>query len=146
MDSTATSRYKRVWIGVGLLNVAWLYWMTLRPNPEVAANLAPLTSSAARWGISFYWLIDIAGNIVVFAPLGACVALLLGCKVPEWVLWAALGGAGLSASIELLQAALPDRVTAWDDFVLNTLGAVVGALMACGAQALFKKYNKGRTA
>ncbi len=146
MDSTATSHRRGVWLGLAALNVAWLYWMTLRPNPEVAANLAPLTSSAARWGISFYWLIDIAGNVGVFVPLGACIALLLGCRVPARVLWAALGGAGLSASIELLQATLPDRVTAWEDLVLNTLGAGIGALLVCGAQALFKKYNKGRTA
>lgn len=146
MDSTATSRCRGVWLGLAALNAAWLYWMTLRPNPEVAANLAPLTSSAACWGISFYWLIDIAGNIVVFAPLGACVALLLERKVSERVLWAALGGAVLSASIELLQVALPDRVTAWDDFVLNTLGAGMGALLACGVQALFKKYDRRKIA
>jgi len=147
MDSTITSRYKGVWLGLALLNIAWLYWMTLRPNPEVAASLAPLTTPAARWGISFYWLIDIAGNVGVFIPLGACVALSLGTAAPgRAILWAMGGGVVLSASIELLQLGLPDRVAAWDDLMLNTLGAVIGALLVCGVQTLFKITPKGRIA
>jgi hypothetical protein len=48
---------------------AWLLWMTLRPNPSVAVDLAPLTTPAADRGISPHALISLAGN-VVFALSG----------------------------------------------------------------------------
>ena len=40
--------------------VVWLLWMTLRPNPSVAADR----------GVSPHALIGLAGNVVVFAPSG----------------------------------------------------------------------------
>jgi glycopeptide antibiotics resistance protein len=110
----------------------WLLWMTLRPNQTVAADLAPLTESAADQGISVHLLIDLAGNIVVFAPLGAALALALRDR-PVWrrLLLATLGGAGLSLVIELIQTAMPTRVAALDDWLLNTGGALLGAAASC---------------
>lgn len=105
----------------------WLLWMTLRPNPEVAANLESLTAPAAGYGISAFWLIDIAGNIAVFAPLGAAVALALETKR---IRYGTLAGFTLSVTIELLQGFLTTRVSSWEDVALNTLGAGMGAAAA----------------
>jgi glycopeptide antibiotics resistance protein len=106
--------------------------MTLRPNQTVATNLAPLTESAAKQGISIHLLIDLAGNVVVFAPLGAALALALRDRpMGRRMLLATLGGASLSLAIELLQTAIPSRVTALDDWLLNTGGAFLGALVGC---------------
>jgi glycopeptide antibiotics resistance protein len=109
-----------------------LLWMTLRPNQTVAADLAPLTESAADQGISIHLLIDLAGNVLVFAPLGAALAMAQRDR-PVWrrLLLATLGGAGLSLVIELIQMATPTRVAALDDWLLNTAGAFLGALVAC---------------
>ncbi len=122
------------WTLAGVV-VVWLLWMTLRPNPSVAANLAPLTEPAAERGISPRVLIGLVGNVVVFVPLGAALALALGGKpAGRRLLLATLAGAGLSFGIELAQMALPSRVTAADDLVLNTVGTAVGAVISLGMQ------------
>ena len=110
---------------------AWLLWMTLRPNPTVAASLALLTEPAADRGISPRVLIGLAGNVVVFVPLGAALALALGEKpAGRRLLLATFIGAGLSLCIELAQMAIPSRVTAVDDLLLNTVGTAVGATIS----------------
>lgn len=120
------------WWALAGVVVAWLLWMTLRPNQTVAAGLAQLTTSAAARGISAHLLIDLAGNVVVFVPLGAALALALSDKpMKRRLLLATLGGAVFSLCIELLQTAIPTRVTALDDWLLNTTGAAVGAMFGC---------------
>jgi len=114
--------------------------MTLRPNPTVAADLAPLTDPAAARGISAHVLISLVGNVVVFVPLGAALALALGDKpAGRRLLLATLTGAGLSLCIELAQMALPSRVAALDDLLLNTTGTAIGALAAASSQNIKRK-------
>jgi glycopeptide antibiotics resistance protein len=106
--------------------------MTLRPNQTVAADLAPLTTSAAARGIPTRVLIGLAGNVVVFVPLGLALALALHDRpVGRRLLLATLGGAGLSLAIEITQLAVPTRVAALDDWLLNTLGTTIGATTGC---------------
>jgi glycopeptide antibiotics resistance protein len=117
----------------------WLLWMTLRPNPTVAENLAALTEPAADRGISPHVLISLAGNIVVFMPLGAALVFALGDKsARQRLLLATLVGAGLSLGIELVQMTIPSRVTAVDDLLLNTIGTATGALVGFGTQNIVK--------
>lgn len=121
-----------VWWALAAAVAAWLLWMTLRPNQTVAADLAPLTESAAEQGVSVRLLIDLAGNVAVFAPLGAALALALRDRpMRRRLLLATLGGAGLSFTIELIQTAIPTRVAALDDWLLNTGGAFLGAVTGC---------------
>ena len=132
-------QFKKLWWIVATATALWLLWMTLRPNTTVATDLAPLTVPATQRGLSLYWLIGIAGNIVVFAPLGAAVALALGYHPARLCL---LGGSGagalLSAVIELAQLALPSRVSAVGDWALNTVGAALGAALAVFAPPYLK--------
>ena len=44
--------------------------MTLRPQATVSRDLTPITRPAAQRGLSIHWLINIAGNVAVFVPLG----------------------------------------------------------------------------
>jgi glycopeptide antibiotics resistance protein len=119
------------WLLAGVVAV-WLLWMTLRPGPTVANDLAPLTRSAATRLIPVHVLIDLLGNVAVFVPLGLAVALALGPRpLGQRLLWATLAGAGLSLAIELIQATLPSRVSAVDDWLLNTIGTALGALAGC---------------
>jgi len=119
------------WVLAGA-SAVWLLWMTLRSNQAVAADLAPLTEAATGRGIPARLLINLAGNVVVFAPLGAALALaLIGRPLRRRLLWATLTGAGLSLAIELTQAALPGRVAATSDWLLNVGGTGLGALVGC---------------
>jgi glycopeptide antibiotics resistance protein len=117
-----------LWWALAGLVAAWLLWMTLRPNPSVAQDLMPLTRPAAARGISPRVLIGIAGNAVVFWPLGLTLALAMRSRSSRaQFVWPTFVGAGLSLAIELAQLALPSRVTALDDWLLNTAGAALGA-------------------
>lgn len=128
-----------LWWALAALAAAWLLWMTLRPNAAVSADLAPLTASASARGISGHVLIDLAGNVVVFAPLGLALALALSAlPAGRAFLLATAGGAALSLAIELAQAALPSRVAALDDWLLNTAGAALGAGLGCALRAAMR--------
>ena len=137
------SRWKW-WLLIGL-TTAWLLWLTLRPdryfNPN-QLNLIPLaehggalsclihnncfSSRRAFW----FLLIDVIGNMVVFMPLGFGLAgALRQATWPQTLRLAAMGGFGLSLTIELFQLTIPSRTTDIDDLIFNTLGAVIGALV-----------------
>ena len=121
-----------LWWGLACAVAGWLLWMTLRSNQTVAADLAPLTTPAAARGIPTRVLIGLAGNVVVFVPLGLALALALHDRpVGRRLLLATLGGAGLSLTIELTQLAVPTRVTALDDWLLNTTGTAIGGAIGC---------------
>jgi hypothetical protein len=62
-------------------------------------------------------------NVLLFVPVGALLAALLG----RW--WAAvLVAASCSAAIEVVQSRWLERIGSVDDLVANTLGAALGAL------------------
>lgn len=132
------------WALAGAVTV-WLLWMTLRPNLTVAADLAPLTEPAAARGISPHVIISLAGNIVVFVPLGAALTLALGGKpAGRRLLLATFIGAALSLIIELVQTVIPSRVTALDDWLLNTVGTTIGALLGSLLQKQHKRVRHRR--
>lgn len=121
-----------MWWGLACAVAGWLLWMTLRPDQTVTADLAPLTRFAATRGIPRHVLIGLAGNIVVFIPLGMALALALRERpAGRRLLLATLGGAGVSLTIELIQSTIPSRVTALDDWLLNTAGTAIGAAIGC---------------
>ena len=70
-------------------------------------------------------LAELFGNVVLFAPLGFLLPLLVPA-IRRW--WQALAvGAGVSLLIELYQLAWPGvRKPSVDDLLLNALGAVLG--------------------
>ncbi len=119
-----------LWWLVVVAVAAWLLWMTLRSQEQAVADLTPITAPAAARGISIPFLIDFLGNIVVFIPLGAAAAFALAKKSRGTRLVAATAvGAGLSAAIELLQSAIPSRFADFDDWLLNTAGTFIGAVI-----------------
>jgi glycopeptide antibiotics resistance protein len=135
-----------LWWALAAAVSVWLLWMTLRPNQAVATNLAPLTTSAAKQGISARLLIDLAGNVVVFVPLGAPLALALRDRpAGHRLLLATLGGAGLSLVIELVQTTVPTRVAALGDWLLNAVGTGVGAVAASWMSYIFAHNERPAT-
>lgn len=124
------------WALAGVIAV-WLLWMTLRPNPTVAADLAPLTESARARRVSVRLLIGLLGNVGVFVPLGMALVLALGDRpVIQRLALAVLIGSSLSLAIELAQIAVPSRVTAMGDWLLNAVGTTVGALLGLAVRGV----------
>lgn len=89
----------------------------LRPFHDVVAAFDPTLDVLRLFGV--------IGNIVLFAPLGA-VLRFRGVALRR----AAVLGLALSAAIEVTQLGVPGRTTSVDDVLLNTLGAVLGYLLA----------------
>ena len=84
-----------------------------------------------RWGIPpwfDYGVVELASNVILFVPLGALLARILGARL--WWGGAAVGFL-LSILVELAQLVfLPARFPSVIDVAANTLGALVGALSA----------------
>lgn len=75
-----------------------------------------------------YNFVEFTANIVFFVPVGFLISLLLSFRV-SWL--AALIGGLLSTSIELAQGAfLPGRVSSLHDVIANTMGAIIGTVLA----------------
>ncbi len=115
------------WAGgaVAVMTTLWLFWMTQRPNPEVATQLQPVASAAATHGLSAAFVIGIVGNVLVFIPLGMGLAAALDGRIGPAVALGAL----VSLAIEGLQARQPSRVSSFSDFALNTVGVALGAFI-----------------
>lgn len=123
-------------------SVALLLILTLLPQSSRRdINLVPLegTARVARAVLEApaptqhpafrYFLIQVGGNVLAFLPIGASLAILMGGGGARKALLKVLAiSALLSLSIELVQLALPTRATDVDDLILNTLGALLGAL------------------
>ncbi len=73
---------------------------------------------------------DMLNNVLLYAPLGFCVALLVEPRLKRVAALAAslIVGASLSLSMELLQASIAPRVPSLTDLTLNCIGALAGAL------------------
>jgi VanZ family protein len=94
-------------------------------------GLLPWEFLTAPW--PRYWSqFDTMANCVGYAPLGFLIALaLLRTTLIPWpIVWATLLASALSMSMESLQTYLPQRIPALSDWLLNSLGALLGAGLA----------------
>ena len=89
----------------------------LRPWQDLVGAFEPTLNLQRLFGV--------IGNVVLFAPLGA-VLRARGAELGQ----ATVRGLALSLAIELTQLGIPGRTTSVDDVLLNTLGVVVGYLLA----------------
>jgi len=86
-----------------------------------------------------YWTgFDVVSNVLGYMPLGFLLTLsALRTGHMRWAVWLAVPvSAALSLTMETLQVYLPDRVPSNLDWVLNILGAALGALSAWGLEKL----------
>lgn len=106
-----------------------------------AVTLAPQDPESGRYTnvVPFVNLLDQAppataawnavGNVLLFVPLGFCFPIALG-RSRSALRWGTAAGLGLSSIIELYQWLVPTgRVADIDDVILNTLGALLGAML-----------------
>lgn len=102
--------------------------LTLAPRSLVApARGAFLTAVDAVSAPLLAWLpfgdAERVLNTIMFVPLGATVALLLGRR---WWPLAILSGSVVSACVEHVQGSIPGRVPDPADVLWNTVGAAIG--------------------
>jgi glycopeptide antibiotics resistance protein len=73
---------------------------------------------------------DMFNNVLLYLPLGFCLLLLIEPRTGRFAALpiAALIGATLSLTLELLQASIESRVPSYTDLTLNSAGTLAGAI------------------
>ena len=69
--------------------------------------------------------VDFVANILMFAPIGLLLVLLLGAR--RWVV-ALVAAVAFTVLIEVVQLGIPSRVADVNDVLLNAGGALLGVL------------------
>jgi glycopeptide antibiotics resistance protein len=128
-----------------LLSVLWIIGMTIFPiaigiphSYGPSNNFVPFSSIKDLMNHSYFMvpLRNIAGNIILFVPLG-CVLALKFSKLNS-VLRVGVVGLLSSTFIELVQLLLPIRAIDVDDIILNTLCSIIGFLVLKTFVRLYK--------
>ena len=126
-------RHHPVLTGATLLYLGAVAWLTLGPQPVgllraggVWRMLALFQRHTATAWITFP-TVEFAANVLMFVPIGLFLLLLFGRRL--WWL-AVIMGTLLSALIEFAQLYLPGRVSDVRDLTSNSLGALIGVLVA----------------
>lgn len=86
---------------------------------------------------------DIAANVLLYLPLGACLTWLLAARLGglAGALVATLAAAALSFAIEFAQLYETRRVASLADLTYNTIGAFAGAWIALAIAATHRRLN-----
>lgn len=110
--------------------VATLGFSVGDPDRQAGINLRPLTEirRGLRSGASEAVVANVWGNVAMFVPLGLVLMWLWTSPLIARVVMATVAGGGLSVIVELAQLTL-HRVADIDDVILNTSGALLGAVL-----------------
>jgi VanZ family protein len=129
------TQHKSIALPFALAYAALIVYASLYPFADWRdQGIAPWAYLAAPW--PKYWTgFDLGINVVGYMPFGFLAALALLRTQPaaggaRAVLRAALAGAAISFAMETLQSYLPVRIPSNVDFGLNSLGALLGAILA----------------
>lgn len=100
-----------------------------RFSPVKRTFLGPLFEKGGR--LRLYY-VDAAVNFIGFIPIGLLAFFLRGGagKCAMKLIFAVTVGFALSLAIEVAQVFMPDRFSQFSDLLLNTSGALAGALLA----------------
>ena len=132
-----------VWLGVVVYASLFPFSGWRWPAGMAGAELLLL-----RWP-RYFIPFDIVSNLLAYLPLGALLALArLRQGAGGWRAWlvGTLCGAALSFGLEVVQHLLPPRVPSLLDWLLNTAGAALGALLAvlAGSAGLLHRWERWR--
>ena len=131
------NRHTSAW-PLSQLCVAVIVYASLYPFDQWRdQGIEPWAFLMAPW--PKYWTgFDVISNVLGYAPLGflfTLSAMRMGWTRRE-VVWSTVAAGVLSLSMESLQSYLPARVPSWVDFLLNTSGAALGAVLANALERL----------
>jgi len=124
------SGLNRLLLVLAVVSLAGMFALTLSPSNSPGASFCTVQFSTPFRGI------DTLANVAMTVPLALFAT--LWCRRPLLLIAAV---SGLSALVELLQALAPalGRACDTDDWVMNTVGAATGALLAVAIIALRKR-------
>ncbi len=143
-------RRLRIWSAIALVVfvvvVAVITLWPGPPDPDGQLALRAFLEQAHRHGLPL-WItfgkIEFGSNVLMFVPIGLFGALALPRH--RWLI--VLAAMLASAAIETIQAmALPLRYGSLRDVTSNTLGALVGYLLAVAVIALMRRRAERRPA
>lgn len=125
-----------------------LVWVTFNPEPiDGSGVLRELVAAILNWAAAtdgYQWLeyntLEGIGNVLLYVPLG--FGLVLIAPRHRWFTYLALGIATTSAAELAQRYLLPDRISAWQDVVNNSIGAALGVLGAKAVMALRSKLRR----
>jgi hypothetical protein len=129
-----------------LLALAGILFLTLYPfafvsHPKLPPNMSPfLLGNAGKSGGPQ----DVVLNILLFIPFGFALGAKLKRRKRAWqaLAFSWLVGALVSYTIEFLQLYIPLRDSGWEDVVTNSIGSLVGGVLALlAATALFRALS-----
>lgn len=113
--------------------LAFVAWLTLTPrpiSPDQQRLVMQVVDALHRRGYAEsidYSRFEFLANIALFVPIGVFLLLLFGAS--GWWL-AAIGSVAMTIVIETAQQQIPGRVSDGRDLVANTLGGLIGIVIA----------------
>ncbi|MDL9980976.1 VanZ family protein [Microbacterium sp. ASV49] len=138
-----------IWV-VFALYVAFLLKLLLlsrTPGSERSINLIPFASVAdylfsGSAGTRRFAFGNIAGNVLLFIPLGAYLSLLTRMTIAKTMLVIA----SVSVAVEIIQGLFALGASDIDDVILNCLGGLLGILLFVVLRAVLRGRSRARTA
>jgi glycopeptide antibiotics resistance protein len=126
-------RHHPVLTAATALYLAGVAWITLGPQPVALVRAGGIWKllallqrhSSTAW--IHYSTVEFSANVLMFVPIGLFLLLLFGRRL-WW--FAVIMGVLLSSVIEFTQLYLPGRVSDVRDLASNSLGALIGVLVA----------------
>ena len=150
-DITTTTRGRGIRLLAAAAAAVVITVLTLAPRALVApARGAFMQFMYAATEPLLVWIpygdAERALNTILFVPLGATIALLLGRRA--WPV-AILAGFALSAAVEYAQVSIPGRVPDPADVLWNTVGGAIGVIVVTvprlvAAAIRARKRQRGR--
>src|SRR5262245_25939436 len=113
--------------------LVFVAWLTLTPEPigpDQQQFIQRVLDGLHRRGYAEtldYSQLEFLANVALFVPIGVFLLLLFGAG--GWWL-AAIGSFAMTAVIETLQQGIPGRVSDDRDLMANTIGALIGIVIA----------------
>ncbi|WP_378102878.1 VanZ family protein [Cellulomonas sp. T2.31MG-18] len=115
------------------------------PGSERSINLVPFATIShylvsGSSGVRRFAFGNVAGNVLLFVPLGAYVSVLTRWAVARTMLVVA----SASVAVEILQGVFALGASDIDDMILNCVGGFIGILLALLARVVLKDAGRVR--
>lgn len=125
-----------------------LLWVTFNPKPidgsgflrELVAMILNFTSATPGLEWLEYNTLEAIGNVLLYVPLG--FGLVLIAPRHGWFTYLAFGVLTTTAAELAQRYLLPDRISAWQDVLHNSIGAALGVLAAKAVIALRSRLRR----
>ncbi|MDO4769003.1 MAG: VanZ family protein [Brachymonas sp.] len=143
---------RRAVLELALIYAGLIVYASLYPFAPWSSNGLPWWGFVAQPWPRYWTRFDFIANLLGYVPLGFLIALAALRSAGQWrrrlsVVWSALLCALLSFSVEVLQNWLPQRVPSNVDWLLNSAGGLLGAVLAwlvvkCGALEAWSRLRR----